>query len=163
MEGKERRVSDRSLENLKLGAAARYQGKVRQNVTILPDSLEWLKKGGNVSGRIDELVAAAKSGELKSIHTHDRKNEERLSSESVYKQIDELKTEIELLRSERVSLQQDCERLTTELAACQASQPQQPDLEAIRDHALTKLKVGKQAPEYKRAKKYMDLLLAELL
>lgn len=149
MSGKESRVSDRSLENLKLGAASRYQGKIRQNVTILPDSLEWLKKGGNVSGRIDELVAAAKSGELKSSHTHDRKDENNLSSENVYKQVELLKAELEQLRSERDRLKEQ--------------QPQQqPDLEAIRDRALTKLKLGKQAPEYKRSKKAMDLLIAEL-
>ncbi|WP_155823743.1 hypothetical protein [Gloeocapsa sp. PCC 7428] len=61
----DKQISPRSLENLKLGALKRYQGKVRCNFTILPETLEWLKRGGNASSRIDQLVAAAKRKELK--------------------------------------------------------------------------------------------------
>jgi hypothetical protein len=96
---KARRVSERSLENLKLGAQARYQGKVRQNFTILPQTLEWLKKGGNASQRVDELVAAAKNGDLKSNYTHERKERENLESDSVYNQINDLKVELERLKA----------------------------------------------------------------
>jgi vacuolar-type H+-ATPase subunit I/STV1 len=71
MEEKKRRVSERSLENLKLGAESRRQGKIRQNVTILPEILEWLRGIGNVSGGIDNLVAAAKKGDSDSNSTHD--------------------------------------------------------------------------------------------
>lgn len=153
MAAKERQINERSLENLKLGAQARYQGKVRHNVSLLPETMEWLKKGGNASSRIDELVAAAKSGELKSIHTHDTKDENHLLSENVYKQIEQLKTELEQLQQER-------SRLALELAECRASQPQQPDYEAIRDRFLASLPVGKQAPEYKRTKKAIDGFIA---
>jgi hypothetical protein len=51
----ERKVSPASLENLKLGAIARWKGKVRVTVTILPQTKEWLAHDGNVSERIDEL------------------------------------------------------------------------------------------------------------
>ena len=37
-----------------------------------------------------------------------------------------------------------------------------PDLEAARKSVLAKLKLGRQAPEYKRALKAMDLLIDEL-
>lgn len=59
----EREVSPASLENLKLGAA-RCKGKVRVTVTILPQTKEWLARGGNVSERIDELVRRIIAGEL---------------------------------------------------------------------------------------------------
>jgi hypothetical protein len=51
-----RRMSRASLENLKLGAKSRKQGKVRVTVTILPETKAWLEKNGNLSGRIDEMV-----------------------------------------------------------------------------------------------------------
>lgn len=98
---KEKRISERSLENLKLGAQARYQGKVRQNFTILPQTLEWLKKGGNASGRVDELVAAAKNGELKSSYIHEREIEKNLTSSSVYNQKNDLKVELEQLKTDQ--------------------------------------------------------------
>lgn len=85
-------------------------------------------------------------------------------------EVTDLKAQVEQLRSERDQLDLEVDRLHAkvgdldlELTNLKEQQPQQkPDLEAIRDRALTKLKLGKQAPEYKRAKKYMDLLLAEL-
>lgn len=113
MSDKERRVSDRSLENLKLGAQARYKGKVRQNFTILPETLEWLKKAGNASERIDLLVAAAKTGMVDSNNTHDKNNEQKAVSDSVYNQIEALKAEIEQLRAHLTGLQE-------QLESCQA-------------------------------------------
>jgi hypothetical protein len=74
----------------------------------------------------------------------------------VYNQIKQLKTELEQLRQER-------DRLALELAASQASQqpqPQQIDLEAIRDRVLAELKLGKQAPGYKGAVKALNRLIA---
>lgn len=65
------------------------------------------------------------------------------------------KNEIEQLRRER-----DC--LALELAECRASQPQQPDYEAIRDRVLAGLKLGKQAPGYKSAKKVLDDFISRL-
>jgi uncharacterized coiled-coil DUF342 family protein len=157
MADKERRINERSLENLKLGAQARYQGKIRQNVSILPETLEWLRKGGNISSRIDEVVKAAKSGELKSDYTQNRKAEEQQDSSIVYKQIDELKTEVEQLRQER-------DRLAQELATCQQEgdhrQPELPDLEASGDQYLASLRLGKQAPEYKRTKSTLERFIA---
>lgn len=82
-------VSERSLENLKLGAQTRYQGKVRRNTTLLPETIQWLEGTGNVSKGIDTLVDAARKGQLKfssdnahqqitnqqSNNTHDSKSE----------------------------------------------------------------------------------------
>lgn len=80
-----------------------------------------------------------------------------------------LYTELEQLRVERQKLDKEINELHAkvgdldlELTNLKQQPQQQIDLEAIRDRALAKLKLGKQAPEYKRAKKYMDLLLAEL-
>lgn len=169
MSGKERRISDRSLENLKLGAAARYQGKIRQNVTILPETLQWLKCSGNASGMIDDLVAIARNGGLKSDNTHDKKDDKSLDSNNMYEQMESLKAELEQQILERDQLDREVNELHAkigdldlELSKIKEQPQQQPDTQAIRDRALTKLKLGKQAPEYKRAKKYMDLLLAEL-
>lgn len=84
-------------------------------------------------------------------------------------QVSKLLAELEQLRSERDQLDREVNELHAkigdldlELTNLKQQPQEQPDLEAIRDHALTKLKLGKQAPEYKRAKKYMDLLLAQL-
>ena len=62
--GKKRIIDESSLENLKKGPQSRDQGKQRVNLTLLPETVEWLGKGGNVSARIDEVVAKIKSGEL---------------------------------------------------------------------------------------------------
>lgn len=221
MADKERRINERSLENLKLGAIARYQGKIRQNVSILPETLEWLKCSGNASGMIDDLVAAAKNGFLKSNYTHQQMQAEQEQSNSVYKQIEALKSELEQIRQERdrykeqnhfleetnsdfikqkvdwyeclrerpwleeivQRLTDEVEQLRSQLAALEQentklidnlveserlcsvlNQSQElPDYEAARKSALAKLKLGKQAPEYKRATKAMDLLIDELL
>lgn len=68
---KHRQMNERSLENLKLGAQARDQGKIRTNCTLLPETLEWLKKHGNASHLIDELVKAARTGNLKPDNLHE--------------------------------------------------------------------------------------------
>ena len=65
------------------------------------------------------------------------------------------KGEIEQLRRER-------DYFALELAECRASQPQQPDYEAIRDRVLAGLKLGKQAPGYKSAKKVLDDFISRL-
>ena len=46
-----REINPVSLENLKLGAAARRKGKVRVTVTILPQTKEWLARGGGDAPR----------------------------------------------------------------------------------------------------------------
>ena len=62
--GRERFVADKSLENLKLGSQARDQGKIKCTFTLLPNTISWLKQGGNASGRIDEMVDKILSGAL---------------------------------------------------------------------------------------------------
>jgi hypothetical protein len=84
-----RKMSPKSLENLKMGAVARNQGKIRCQVTILPETKEWLSRGGNMSGRIDEMVRKILKGEL----VGNRKVEE-LEGE-----IKRLEAEVERLRS----------------------------------------------------------------
>ncbi len=157
MAGKARKISERSLENLKLGAKARAQDKVRHNFTIKPETIEWLKKGGNASGQIDELVAAAKSGELKPEDTHDRKAENLSVSKHAYKQIIEaLKAEVEQLQQQNAVLSEENASLLEQLEQLQQSL----DLEDKRDRFLASLRVGKQAPEYKRNKKMIDGFIA---
>lgn len=59
-----RKMNPKSLENLKKGGVTRRQDKIRCTVTLLPQTKEWLAKGGNMSGRIDEVVGKILEGEL---------------------------------------------------------------------------------------------------
>jgi ribosomal protein S16 len=52
-----------SLANLSLGRVPR-QRKVKVLISVEPDTLDWLQKGGGVSARVEELVARAKAGQL---------------------------------------------------------------------------------------------------
>jgi hypothetical protein len=63
-QGKKRIINDSSLNNLKLGPKSRDQGKQRTTLTLLPETIQWLGEGGNISGKIDEIVNKIKSGEL---------------------------------------------------------------------------------------------------
>lgn len=56
-------VNERSLANL--NPKARYLGKERFNITLMPETIEWLKSGGNASQRIEDLVRAAKAKEIR--------------------------------------------------------------------------------------------------
>jgi hypothetical protein len=47
-----------SLENLKLGAAARRKGKVKLNLTVLPSTADKLKRSGNASRFVELLLEA---------------------------------------------------------------------------------------------------------
>ncbi|MBD2578639.1 hypothetical protein [Oscillatoria sp. FACHB-1406] len=47
-------MNPRSLENLIPNN--RYQGKIRCNFSLLPETKEWLHQHGNASAKIDELV-----------------------------------------------------------------------------------------------------------
>ncbi len=49
-----------------------------------------------------------------------------------------------------------------EAASLRQESQQLPDLSAIRDRILSELRVGKQAPEYKRTKTTLDRFIAEL-
>ncbi len=59
-----RNMNPASLENLKMGAVSRKQNKVPCNLTLLPETVAWLKKGGNASARVDEMVHKILKGEL---------------------------------------------------------------------------------------------------
>lgn len=97
MKGQEkRRMSERSLENLRLGSESRKLGKVRHNFTLMPGSVEWLKGTGNASDAIDALVEAARNGGLKSSNTHEWNKQEQVQSSDVYEQeIKDLKRDLE--------------------------------------------------------------------
>ncbi len=47
-----------SLENLKLGAAARRKGKTKLNLTVMPATAEKLKRSGNASRFVELLLQA---------------------------------------------------------------------------------------------------------
>jgi hypothetical protein len=59
-----RNMNPASLENLKMGAASRRQNKVPCNLTLLPETVAWLKKGGNASAKVDEMVGKILKGDL---------------------------------------------------------------------------------------------------
>lgn len=111
MTDKVRQVSERSLENLKLGAKSRYQGKQRHNFTVLPETVQWLKGTGNASDAIDVLVEAAKDKGLFSNNTHD--GEAQAVSNDVYERnikdlevnLEETQLELSKLRSQLAEAQ----------------------------------------------------------
>lgn len=66
----------------------------------------------------------------------------------------EFSQDLRQAEQERSQLIDEIERLKQE--------PPLPDLEAVRDRILSSLKVGKQAPEYKRTKAAIDRFIAEV-
>ncbi|MUL36347.1 hypothetical protein [Gloeocapsopsis dulcis] len=160
MANKERRISERSLENLKLGAEARRQGKLRVNHTLLPETVEWLKNHGNASHLIDELVKAAKSGNLKSNNTHEKKESEQpINSNHAHKQIEALQAELATVRSQLQQIAQERDDLLEQLEQA-TSQHELLNLERERNRYLASLRLGKQAAEYKRTKSVLDRFIA---
>jgi len=157
---KERQINPRSLENLKLGAKARDKGKIRRNTTLLPETIEWLDSRGNASGLIDQLVKAAKSGELKPSNTHEKKdNEQHLSSNNTHEQIRALQAELIKVQEQLAAVVSERDRLQQQLE--QLNQADVPtNLESVSDRFLASLRLGKQAPEYKRTKKAIDSFIA---
>ncbi len=91
--GKERILDERSLENLKLGTPARDQGKKRFNTTLRPDTIAWLKRGGNASQRIEDLVDAARSGYLKSFQADK-------SSDACWAELEKLRAQVAELEAQ---------------------------------------------------------------
>jgi hypothetical protein len=73
---KERQVNPRSLENLKLGAEARNQDKQRTNLTLLPETVRWLKDSGNASDKVDQLVREAQKNNSVSAPASDQQIEQ---------------------------------------------------------------------------------------
>lgn len=95
---KERRMSENSLANLKLGAETRRLGKVRHNFTILPETAQWLKGTGNASDTIDALVDRFKNNGSDSNHTHDKKEDSQL--EALQAELAEMRSQLENLEGE---------------------------------------------------------------
>lgn len=177
MTEKERRVSERSLENLKLGAESRRQGKVRHNFTIMPETVQWLKGTGNASDAIDALVEHFKNGNSMSNHTHDKKIEDSLPSSHVYEKIEVLKAELDQLLSQRSQLDKEISQLharnsdlnlqVTNLReilerTLKLGFSHLPDLESIRDHIVSRWKVQKRAESKDRIKEALDKFIAEV-
>lgn len=108
----------------------------------------------------EQVLALAHKLDEGEVIDFDTKASERVSA--LYTELEQLRGEREELDKEINELHAKVSDLDLELTNLKQQPQQQIDLEAIRDRALAKLKLGKQAPEYKRAKKYMDLLLAEL-
>lgn len=96
-------------------------------------------------------------------HKLDRGEVIAYDTESIQALRDELSQLGDLLKAvsdERDDLQKLNHTLTAEL---DAKPPQQlPDLEATRERILAGLKLGKQAPEYKRTKAAIDRFIGEL-
>jgi len=57
-------MNENSLNNLKLGAAARDKGKVKLNLTVLPDVAKDLKRSGNASRFVELLLQAHREKRL---------------------------------------------------------------------------------------------------
>lgn len=222
---KQRQMNERSLENLKLGAQARSQGKIRRNTTLLPETIAWLEGQGGVSQTIERLVADIKNGQSNNTHNQIRQPEHqvKLSSNNTHNQINQedldedeedesdqddddsepsdeevirsqaaknqrLLLDVRILEKDQVELkaklearEQEVSQLRSQLEqTTQAAEQWQmvadhvqnqlaevlnspaADLEAARDHFLAGLKLGRQAPEYKRTKSVIDRFLAEL-
>jgi hypothetical protein len=149
MTDKERRINERSLENLKLGAQARYQGKARHNFTVLPETVEWLKATGNASDTIDALVAAARDGGLKSSNTHNWKDSSNSEiSSGVYERMKELEAENSELRSQ--------------LEKVEASKKLHLDLESVRDRVVSRWRLQRRAESKERIEEALSKFIAEL-
>jgi hypothetical protein len=57
-------IHPNSLENLKLGAAARRKGKTKLNLTVTPSVADELKRSGNASRFVELLLQAHKEKRL---------------------------------------------------------------------------------------------------
>ena len=101
--GKERILDERSLENLKLGPIFRDQGKQRFNTTLRPETIAWLKRGGNASQRIEDLVDAARSGYLQGFQVD--KNDANDELEKLKTQVAELEAQVAQLEGQPSALE----------------------------------------------------------
>jgi ribosomal protein L29 len=158
---KERQINPRSLENLKLGKAAGDKKKVRFNTTLLPETITWLKACGNASDTIDALVKKLSNGSFKSDAVQHDSESDNAHNETIH-QVEVLRGQTEQLELQLAAKEAELNQLRQELAACQASQPQQPNLEELRDRVLAELKLGRQAPAYKGAVKALNRFVSYL-
>jgi len=103
--GKERILDERSLENLKLGPLFRDQGKKRFNTTLRPETIAWLKRGGNASQRIEDLVDAARSGFLQGFQVDKTPNASSDELEKLKTQVAELEAQVAQLEGQPTALE----------------------------------------------------------
>jgi len=103
--GRERILDDRSLENLKLGPIFRDQGKQRFNTTLRPETIAWLKRGGNASQRIEDLVDAARSGYLQGFQVDKTTDTSSDELEKLKTQVAELKAQVAQLEGQSSALE----------------------------------------------------------
>jgi hypothetical protein len=165
-----RQLNPNSLANL--NPKARYKGKVRRNTTLLEETISWLERiGGNVSQGIEDLVAAAKAGNLKPVDAEISPCPQAKVQHSAFKssvdpdslnqsialalaEIEELRTkrkqDLDFSHVRAVGLSDEIKKLESKL--------QLPALEKIRDRILL------QQPPAKRRdlKKILDQFIAEL-
>lgn len=111
-----RTMNPNSLKNLELGAKARYQGKVKATLTLLPTTLSWLKGKGNASRLIDEMVEAARAGQFKPA---DRDSSQSGELEKLRRELKELRQELERLRLESSNTYQENLNLKTAIVQLQ--------------------------------------------
>ena len=170
-----RGTNPRSLENLELGAKARYKGKVRRNATLLPETIQWLEERGNASEMIDLLVASAKNGSLKfnpdiSDNAHSSNDQQNSNDAHNSNQADlqlaalkqenaQLRLQVDEQAKKASEWYEKAQVLTAGLD--KVSRANQANLEAIRDRVLAGLRLGRQAPGYKATAKALDRLIAD--
>lgn len=97
---------EKEINPLDLGAKAKHKYKARVNLTLLPETIEWLKEQGqgNASDMIDRLVARARNGEVKFT------SPER----AVQLKTNQLRSRLMRIRTEVSKLEEKLEQLTTE-------------------------------------------------
>ena len=129
-------VNEISLQNLNPYAASKG-GKKPIRLSLLPETIAWLKRGGNASQRVEDLVEAALAKQLKpdnSDYSHD--------------QISELKAQIEAL--------------TQELEKCKSNYSHKQNLDEQVDREIREVfKVGRQSPTYKKALQVVRAVLSD--
>lgn len=126
-------INPSSLKNLNPYAASKG-GKKPIRLSLLPDTIAWLKRGGNASQRVEDLVEAALAKQL------------TYNSDYSHEQIDELKTKIE--------------SLTQELEECKSNYSHKQTLtdEQIEREIKRVFRVGQQSPTFKKALQLVRLV-----
>lgn len=127
---------------------------------------KWQSEGGTKLVRIPVAIESQVLEAARVIDAGVRLISADLAQETVTKSsYDEIVTQsnhrIQNLERQLDQVQQERDRLQLMLTASQSHQQcQQPDLESNRDRYLQSLRLGKQAPEYKRVKKILDSFVA---
>ena len=98
-------VHEKSLKNL--NPKNRYQGKIKMNISILPETKKWLKgfhSKGNASQRIDEIVALIKNSKLVHPNVIERAEEENRQLRAYIQKQDKILDAISKIRFNHVSI-----------------------------------------------------------